>query len=113
MHLSADPTAHAETVALRRACVTLDTLSLSGCTIYASGHPCPMCMAAMRMAGVARVVYAYSNTDAAPFGLSTAHVATDLCKPESQQKMQIEHIPWRRADKPHLYELWQQTISNR
>lgn len=47
-----DPTAHAELLAIRAASQALGSASLAGCSVYASGHPCPMCMAAMRMAGI-------------------------------------------------------------
>ena len=47
-----DPTAHAELMALRAASQALGSPNLAGCAVYASGHPCPMCMAAMRLAGV-------------------------------------------------------------
>lgn len=69
---SHDPTTHAEMQAVRAACRTLGHPRLEGCTVYASGHPCPMCLAALVMAGVQRVVYAFDNADAAPYGLSSA-----------------------------------------
>jgi tRNA(Arg) A34 adenosine deaminase TadA len=47
-----DPTAHAEIVAIRRACRTLDTFDLSGCVLYASTEPCPMCLGATRSCGL-------------------------------------------------------------
>jgi tRNA(Arg) A34 adenosine deaminase TadA len=58
IHATHDPTAHAEMTAIRAASRKLGSPDLSGSTVYASGHPCPMCMAAMRMAGVTEVVYA-------------------------------------------------------
>ncbi|WP_233750501.1 nucleoside deaminase, partial [Bordetella bronchiseptica] len=70
-----DPTAHAELLALREAGRALRSARLDGCVVYASGQPCPMCLAAMRMSGVARAVYAYSNEQAEPYGLSTAALA--------------------------------------
>ena len=76
---------------------------LGGCTVYASGHPCPMCMAAMRLAGVREVVFAYSNDDGAPFGLSTAAIYEDLAKPFAEQSMNIRHVPQARSD---LYAEW-------
>jgi guanine deaminase len=103
-----DPTAHAEMTALRAASRQLASPDLSGCTVYASGHPCPMCMAAMRMSGVRRVVFAYSNEDGAPFGLSTAAVYADLAKPFAEQSMHIEHQPVRPEEEPHLYAQWAQ-----
>lgn len=47
-----DPTAHAELLAIRAASQVLGTANLEGCSVFASGHPCPMCMAAMRLAGI-------------------------------------------------------------
>lgn len=100
-----DPTAHAEMSALRAASRRLGSPDLRGCSVYASGHPCPMCMAAMRLAGVARVAYAYSNEDGAPFGLSTAAIYEDLAKPFAEQSMDIRHLPVTSAD---LYAEWAQ-----
>ena len=52
-----------------------------------------MCMAAMRMAGITRVRYAFSNEDAEPYGLSTAAIYADLAKPFAEQSMDIRHAP--------------------
>lgn len=101
-----DPTAHAEMSALRAASRRLGSPDLSGCSVYASGHPCPMCMAAMRLAGVSRVAYAYSNEEGAPFGLSTAAVYEDLAKPFTEQSMDIRHLP---VPRPELYAQWAQS----
>ena len=68
---SHDPTSHAELEALRAAGQRLGRADLSGSEMYASGHPCPMCLAAMIMAGVGTVYYAFDNQDAAPYGLSS------------------------------------------
>ena len=70
-----DPTAHAELLALREAGKVLGRAKLDDCVVYASGQPCPMCLAAMRMAGISQIFYAYSNDDAQPYGLSTANIA--------------------------------------
>ncbi|MGB7480144.1 MAG: nucleoside deaminase [Burkholderiaceae bacterium] len=69
---SHDPTTHAELEAVRAASRKLGRPDLRGAVVYASGHPCPMCLAAMVMAGVEAVYYAFDNQDAAPFGLSSA-----------------------------------------
>ena len=55
VHATNDPTDHAEMVAIRAASRALGSASLDGCTVYASGQPCPMCMAALRVAGPAQV----------------------------------------------------------
>ena len=101
-----DPTAHAELLALRAAGAALGSTRLDGCVVYASGQPCPMCLAAMRMAGVAEIAFAYSNEQAEPYGLSTAAVAAELAKPLGQQQgLSIRHCP--RPDEDDLYRAWQ------
>jgi tRNA(Arg) A34 adenosine deaminase TadA len=90
-----DPTAHAEMTAIRAASQKLASPNLAGCTVYASGHPCPMCMAAMRMSGVGQVMYAYSNEDGESYGLSTAAIYAELAKPFAEQSMGIRHVPVR------------------
>lgn len=65
---SNDPTAHAEVVAIRRACRALDSFSLAGCVLYASCEPCPMCLAAAYWARVDRLVFAATRDDAARAG---------------------------------------------
>ena len=101
-----DPTAHAEMTALRAASRKLASPNLAGCAVYASGHPCPMCMAAMRLSGVSEVYYAYSNDEGAPFGLSTAAIYADLAKPFAEQSMKISYVPVRPEAGPDLYAEW-------
>lgn len=101
-----DPTAHAEMTAIRTASRKLGSPDLRGSAVYASGHPCPMCMAAMRLAGVERVFYAYSNDDGAPFGLSTAAIYEDLLKPFAEQSMAIRYVPVRQEGRMDLYAEW-------
>lgn len=102
-----DPTSHAELNALRQAAQNLKSTVLNDCVIYASGQPCPMCLAALRMAGVEKIIYAYSNADAEPFGLSTAKIAESLRNdPHMQQGVSYTQL---QVDVPfHLYALWQQ-----
>lgn len=102
-----DPASHAELNAIRLASKTLGP-DLRGCAVFASGHPCPMCMAAMRLAGIDAVTYAYSNEDGAPYGLSTAAIYEDLARPFSEQAMDIRHQPVRLNGKPDLYADWWQ-----
>jgi guanine deaminase len=101
-----DPTSHAELNAIRAASQLLQSANLAGCSVYASGQPCPMCLAAMRLAGVSEVIYAYGNEDGARYGLSTAAVYADLAKPFSEQSMKIRHEPHRLGSRTELYALW-------
>lgn len=102
-----DPTSHAEMGAIRAASRKLGSPDLSGCRVYVSGHPCPMCMAAMRMAGIEAVAYAYSNEAAAPFGLSTAAIYAELARPFAEQSMDIRHLPADGGAEPAIYADWQ------
>ncbi len=111
IHTTNDPTSHAEMNAVRDAGHKLGSPDLSGSAVYASGHPCPMCMAAMRLSGVEKVFYAYSNDDGTPFGLSTAAVYEDLAKPFAEQSMTIRHVPVRPQGKPDLYAEWTEARS--
>lgn len=63
-----DPSAHAEICAIRSACRGLDDFALSGCTLYASCEPCPMCLATSLWARLDRIVYAADRDDAAAAG---------------------------------------------
>jgi len=101
-----DPTAHAELLAIRAASQHLGSASLAGCSVFASGHPCPMCMGAMRLAAIKDVTYAYSNEDGEPYGLSTAEIYADLARPFAEKSMTIRHVPTRLAARPDLYAHW-------
>lgn len=101
-----DPTAHAELMAVRAASRKLGSPNLAGCAVFASGHPCPMCMAAMRVAGVDSITYAYSNEDGAPYGLSTAAIYADLARPFAEQSMRITYLPVRLQSRVDLYAAW-------
>jgi tRNA(Arg) A34 adenosine deaminase TadA len=100
-----DPTAHAELTAIRQAARKLGTPRLDGCVIYASGHPCPMCLAAMHLTGIAAVYYAYDNEVGKAYGLSTAAIYDEMRKPFEQQKLKITCVPIR-PEGIDLYELW-------
>jgi len=73
-----DPTAHAEIVAIRKACETLGTHVLSGYTIFCSCEPCPMCLAAIYWAKLDRVVYAATRDDAAEAGFNDAAIYDEI-----------------------------------
>lgn len=109
-----DPTAHAELTALRAAGAALASPQLDGCEVYASGQPCPMCMAAMRMAGVKRIGFVYSNEQAEPYGLSTAMIAQEVSRPLAEQDWAvIEHHPREDGARGHLYDVWQKRSARR
>lgn len=63
-----DPTAHAEITAIREACKILNTYDLTGCELYATGYPCPMCLSAIIWANIKKVYYCNSSSEAAKIG---------------------------------------------
>ncbi|MNN51310.1 Guanine deaminase [compost metagenome] len=105
IHLDNDPTGHAELQAIRQASQVLGSPRLDGCVIYASGHPCPMCLAAMHLCGVSEAYFAYSNDDGEAFGLSTAAIYREMARPPMQQAVRLR--PLRLAGEEGLYRQWQ------
>jgi len=75
---SNDPTAHAEVVAIRNACEHINDFQLTGCTIYTSCEPCPMCLGAIYWARPERIVYACSREDAAAIGFDDEHIYKEI-----------------------------------
>ena len=66
--LKNDPTAHAEIVAIRDACKNLGTFNLTGCEIYTSCYPCPMCLSAIIWSNIKMVYYGNTKEDAEKIG---------------------------------------------
>lgn len=75
---SNDPTAHAEVVAIREACIKLDSFQLDGCEIYTSCEPCPMCLGAIYWARPERVYYANTKKDAADIDFDDDFIYQEL-----------------------------------
>lgn len=73
-----DPTAHAEISAIRHACKILDTYDLSGCILYATGSPCPMCMSAALWANIDTIVVSGTLAQADQLGFKDFDMYTDI-----------------------------------
>ena len=69
-----DPTAHAEIVAIREACKNLNSYDLSGCELYTSCYPCPMCLSAIIWSNIKKVYYANTKEDAANIGFRDDYI---------------------------------------
>jgi tRNA(Arg) A34 adenosine deaminase TadA len=93
-----DPTAHAEVVAIRRACEAVKDFSLKGATIYASCEPCPMCLSAVYWARIDRVVFANTRQQAADIGFDDAFLYTEVVKPLEARSIPTQHLPMPEAD---------------
>lgn len=71
---SKDPTAHAEIVAIRETCKTLNTHDLSGCELYTSCYPCPMCLSAIIWSNIKKVYYGNTKEDVAKIGFRDDYI---------------------------------------
>lgn len=72
--LNNDPTAHAEVMAIRDACKNISSYDLSGCELYTSCYPCPMCMSAIIWSNIKKVYYGNTKEDAANIGFRDSHI---------------------------------------
>ena len=101
-----DPTAHAEVVAIRDACTKLQSFQLTGCEIYTSCEPCPMCMGAIYWARPDKVYYANTRQDAAAVGFDDSLIYEELTAPVGDRK-----IPMIRVERPEglsVFEEWKE-----
>ena len=99
-----DPTAHAEVMAIRKACKKLNTFDLSGCVLYASCEPCPMCLSAMYWAHIDRYFYANQKEDAKSIGFDDQFIYEELDKPVSKRFMPREQI--LRDEAMEVFRMW-------
>jgi len=107
IHASHDPTDHAEMRAIRLASAALASPRLDGCVIYASGHPCPMCLAAMYLSGIEQAWFAYGNEEGLAYGLSTAAVYERLAQGPQADGSGLRQL--RPQDEQGLYAEWAAT----
>ena len=102
-----DPTAHAEVNAIREACRQLNTFDLSGCEIYASCEPCPMCLSAIYWARIEKIYYAGNRIDAQNAGFDDSFIYDELDKPLEERKIPIISLLEEEGKKPLLR--WKET----
>ena len=81
-----DPTAHAEMMAIRDACAKIKSFDLSGCELYTSCYPCPMCLSAIIWANIKTVYYGNTPQDAAKIGFRDKFIY-DYLKNKSDKKI--------------------------
>jgi len=85
-----DPTAHAEIVAIRDACLRLKTFRLADCEIYCSCEPCPLCLAAIYWSRIDRIYYAASCADTAAAGFDDSQFYEEVRKPAGERSIPME-----------------------
>lgn len=89
---NSDPTAHAEVTAIRNACSKLGTFELTGCTVYSSCEPCPMCLSALYWAGVARICYGNTKDDAKAIHFDDSFIYDQLELNYADRSIKCEHF---------------------
>ena len=89
---SNDPTAHAEITAIRNACKKLNTFDLSGCELYTSCEPCPMCLSAIYWARIDKIYYANTKEDAAEINFDDDFIYQEFKKERGNRTIPVEQI---------------------
>ena len=102
-----DPTAHAEIVAIRNACTELNTFDLSGCEMYTSCEPCPMCLSAIYWSHIDIVYYGNSRENAAEIEFDDKFIYDEIKKDIDERKIPLKQILKDEAIK--AFNLWAQT----
>jgi tRNA(Arg) A34 adenosine deaminase TadA len=103
-----DPTAHAEIVAIRNACKSLDTFDLSGAMIYSTCEPCPMCLSAIYWAGIQTVYYSATRHDAEEIGFKDNLIYKEINREPSERNIRFQQIA--NPVMSSLFEEWKQKI---
>ena len=101
-----DPTAHAEICAIRAACQNLNTFRLSGCVLYSSCEPCPMCLAACYWARLDAVYFGATQTDAARAGFDDAHLYREVALPLNDRALKTVFVPEAENAARAVFTLW-------
>ena len=99
-----DPTAHAEVVAIRAACLAVQDFSLAGATLYASCEPCPLCLSAALWARVHRVVYAADRHDAARGGFDDREFYELFSRDRDEWHLEVANVRHENASAP--FDAW-------
>lgn len=90
--LTNDPTAHAEVNAVRNACSKTHNFKLDGCTVYSSCEPCPMCLSALYWAGVKKIYYGNTKTDAKEIEFDDSFIYDEIDKPNAERSIPCIHM---------------------
>lgn len=99
-----DPTAHAEVVAIRKACQNLNSFQLDSCILYTSCEPCPMCLGAIYWARPSHVFYAATREDAANIGFDDRFIYEEIEKTFEHRQMKLVNL--MRDEGLRVFENW-------
>ena len=102
--LNNDPTAHGEIVAIRKTCKSLNNFNLSGCELYSTCEPCPMCLSAIYWARIDKIYYANTREDARKIDFDDSIIYSEFKKNIKERK--IPMIQMMRNEALKAFELW-------
>ena len=103
-----DPTAHGEIVAIRDACLKLNTFNLSGCELYSSCEPCPMCLSAIYWSRIEKIFYANSRNDAKNIDFDDSFIYSEINKKIEDRKIQMTQM--LRDEALKAFKIWDNKV---
>ena len=103
-----DPTSHAEIVAIRSACKSLNNFSLEDCILYTTCEPCPMCLSAIYWAHIDKIYYANTRNDAQKIDFSDALIYEELSKTIKERKIPMHQM--MRDEALKVFEMWDKKV---
>ena len=103
--LNNDPTAHGEIVAIRDACKKLNTFNLSGCDLYSSCEPCPMCLSAIYWSRIENIFYANTRIDAKKIDFDDSFIYSEITKDLQNRKIKMHQM--HRDEALEAFKIWE------
>ena len=103
-----DPTAHGEIVAIREACLKLNTFNLSGCELYSSCEPCPMCLSAIYWSHIDKIFYANTRNDAKNIDFDDSFIYSEINKKIEDRKIQMTQM--LRDEALKAFKIWDDKV---
>tara|TARA_B100000029_G_scaffold322145_1_gene314532 strand:- start:10 stop:480 length:471 start_codon:yes stop_codon:yes gene_type:complete len=103
-----DPTAHGEIVAIRDACLKLNTFNLSGCELYSTCEPCPMCLSAIYWSHIDKIFYANTRDDAKNIDFDDSFIYSEINKKIEDRKLQM--IQMHRDEALKAFKIWDEKV---
>ena len=106
--LTNDPTAHGEIVAIREACNKLNTFNLSGCELYSTCEPCPMCLSAIYWSHIDKIFYANTREDAKNIEFDDSFIYSEINKKIQDRKIQM--VQMHRDEALKAFKIWDEKV---
>ncbi len=103
-----DPTAHGEIVAIREACLKLNTFNLSGCELYSTCEPCPMCLSAIYWSHIDKIFYANTRDDAKNINFDDSFIYSEINKKIGDRKIQMTQM--LRDEALKAFKIWDEKV---